>query len=152
MKTDKVSFGTRPRISEINAMSGLPKYKLALTDGILSAFEKLSQNGVDDVLELAISPKFDAKRRTTDVLKLSYLKDKAVQSSVVLSPRRLQNLSPSRISKLIISAYNEMKSSKSKVISTATNAYGTPSKTPEKLASQIQVLLKKFGSDDAVWS
>lgn len=46
MKTDKISFGTKPQIGDIAASCALSKYKKVLTDGLFDAFEKLSKKNI----------------------------------------------------------------------------------------------------------
>ena len=117
MKSDKVSFGTRPEVGYYRAINGLPKYSKKLTLGLLDAFEKLSANGVEDHLFMGMSPKHGAKNLTTDVIELCYYtKPNSYQSITAFSPKTLAKRSVREISEFIISTYEELKKSNKKVV------------------------------------
>lgn len=114
MKTDKISFGTKPQIGCISVENGLTKYKKKLSYGILDAFTKLSANGVDDMLVINVKRDTKAKRPTTDILELAYFTDKDFKSSTILSPKGLQKLNAKAISKKIQTIYKYLTRSNQK--------------------------------------
>lgn len=176
MKTDKISFGTKPYIGDYMAEVGLPKYKKALTEGILDAFEKLAKNGVNDVLSLHLGVNGKQKdlgrvrvylnndkshniigipeKFYNDVLQLSYMPEGATeyQSSTTLNPKIWGNFPKKFISKLIINTYKKLtKSNKNNEIATGI-PYQKPGKklyTSEAHQQKINELVDKFGSDDS---
>lgn len=155
MKTDKVSFGTTPLIGDIAARNGLRKYNVKLTDGIIDAFEKLSQNNVDDKLIINIGRKVGAKKDTTDALEISlWLKRENspyadLKSSIVFSPKTLQRFSKKSISELILNTYKKLTQSTRKANA---NVYSYPLKSLNKISksheAKIEDLTNKFGFDD----
>lgn len=155
MKTDKISFGTKPLIGDIAAHKGLRKYNARLTDGILDAFEKLSQNNVDDLLVINLGHKIGAKKDTTDALEISLwqkLKNSpcmTFKSYMVFSPRTLQKFSKKHISELILNTHKKLTK---KNIETNAGVFGYPSTSSNKISaaheSKIETLTTKFGFDD----
>lgn len=155
MKTDKVSFGTKPLIGDMSAHNGLRKYNVKLTDGIIDAFEKLSKNNVDDKLILKIGQKTGAKKDTTDAIEI-YLwvkgdngNDFHPKSSIVFSPKTLQKFSRKSISELILNTYKKLTLSTRKANA---NVYSYPLKSLNKISksheAKIEDLTDKFGFDD----
>jgi hypothetical protein len=119
MKTDKVSFGTRPLIGDIVATKGLPKYKQKLTEGIFDAFEKLSKNGIDDQFSINIGPKRGAKK-----------------------------LSRKDISKFIIDSYEKLTKSNKQTTTTCGYPKPAKTKVSKSHSEKIEKLLNLFGFDD----
>lgn len=143
MKTDKISFGTSPSIADLRATNGLPKYKKCLTEGILDAFQKLSQNGIGDKLYVSIGPITNKQKRATDVLVITYNS----QSSVILNPKTLEKFSKNRISKLIMETYEKLKVSHKNPNINPGYPTGTPIVSTAH-QEKIQKLLDWFGLDD----
>lgn len=115
MKTDKISFGTKPSIGYISAQSGLPKYSDRLTQGIYNAFYELSHNGINDQFIINIKPKPKAKNPLTDHIELLYFNSQnTYQSSITLSPRNLARLEINEISKKLVDSYKLLKQSTKK--------------------------------------
>jgi len=114
MKTDNISFGTSPSIGSNMATAGLPKYKMALTEGIYDAFDKLSKNGIDDNVNIHLGVNSKAKSKYTNVIEFCYRpKDKQFdQSSKAFSPKSLEKLSKNQISELFITTYKKLTKSK----------------------------------------
>lgn len=149
MKTDKISFGTNPYIFENGVDKGLPKYRETLTAGILDAFEKLSNNSIDDKLYLNIMPKFGAKKPTTDVIEISYhpIMSQACQSSILMSPKSLEKKSKKHISKLLTNIYEELKKSNKQTKTSGGDISGTPKKISKKHLKLLDKLNPYLYSD-----
>lgn len=149
MKTDKISFGTTPYIFETGANKGLPKYREALTAGILDSFEKLSHNNIDDKLYLNIMPKFGAKKPTTDVIEISYhpIMSETCQSSIVISPKSLEKKSEKYISKLLINLYEKLKKSNKQTNASGGDIMGTPKKISKKHLNLLDKLNPYLAND-----
>jgi len=157
MKTDKISFGTKPLIGDFSARVGLPKYKKTLTDGIFDAFQQLTKNNVDDELALSFGIKPVSKSTYCDVLDLSYFKkedgDKTgmfFKSSIGFSLASLENLSRKNITKLILQSYELLTQSKAKsgVIS-AIPIQKSEIKISQAHKDSIDKLLNEFSYDDS---
>jgi hypothetical protein len=153
MKTDKISFGTRPYIGWFMADSGLPKYNEKLAGGILNAFETLAKNGVDDEFYIHLGMKDGAKSKYIDVLQLSHKSKGKAESSTALNPDSwVFKLLPEKyISKIILNNYKKLTTStKQKNV-----ASDIPFQNPDSEISiskthqeKITKLIKKFGLDD----
>lgn len=155
MKTDKISFGTNPRIGEMSANIALPKYSNKLTEGIIDAFTKLAKNDINDELIINIGRKRDAIRPTTDVLELSYWAKKPDSgsestfiSSTSFSPKTLSKMTTKSISELILKTYEGLKNSPKKTNLVAYYPQASKTKTTAFQQERINVLLDKFGFDD----
>lgn len=123
MKTDKISFTSTPLTTVSTIYTALPRYRENLTAGILDTFEILAKNGVDDKVSLYIAHKPNAKKCSTDVLRIGYYphNDWNEQSSVFLSPKKLEKLSKEDLSNFFLSTYEKLKKSTKNVMHS--NAY-----------------------------
>lgn len=117
MKTDNISFGTKPSIGYISAQNGLPKYSDRLAQGIYNAFSELSSNGINDQFIINIKPKPKAKNPLTDHIELLYFNPQnTYQSSITLSPRNLAKLQINEISRKLVDSYKLLKQSTQKCL------------------------------------
>lgn len=152
------TFGTRLTIGDIAASNGLRKYKINLTNGILSAFNELSKNGTQDELCFLMGRRAGAKKLNTDIIELSLytnvpnsigrLDGLNLKSSLTLNPKTLQKYSGKQISKIILESYEKLKKSNK-----TTNAIGYYTSKPtkkvsKKHAQKIKELVSKYGFDD----
>lgn len=119
MKTDKISFGTKPSIGVFMADVGLRKYNEKLTEGILDAFEKLSKNGINDELNLHLGVNGTQKQmgqikvsqRSYQKFKRNLLKNKLINPTVDI-PKKFFN----DILQLSYKPEGQIKSQSSKVL------------------------------------
>jgi len=152
MKTDKISFGTKPHIDYIAAKAALPKYQQNLTEGIINAFKNLAKNKNNNNLYLNIGIKQDLKNLETDTLELSYwIKDEkspigiSLQSTINLNPNRLEGLSPRKIKNILLKADEKLKNSNKKTdLITGYQSY-KKKEHPQKHIQRINYLTDKFG-------
>lgn len=153
-KIDSQPFGTKPLIGDIAANNGLRKYRINLTKGIFDAYEQLAANNIGDQLNINIGHKRGAKRYETDVICISrWIKDGTGQlrlnGSVSLSPKTLEKLSKTQVSKLIMKTYEKLKvSTKNCKIGVDNYASRPMKKVSKKHAEIIKELIKKYGFDD----
>lgn len=153
MKTNSInniSFGTKPLIGDNQAYSALPKYSINLTKGILDAFEKLSKNGIDDVLVINIGKNGNAKKASTDILHIHYSKDGKPLSGISFSPKTLSGKSSNKISRIIRESYDILKNSKrqDKLNSGGYSTQPAGLKISKQHKNKINQLVKIFGFDD----
>jgi hypothetical protein len=149
MKIDKISFGTRPQIGELQAKLGLPKYNINLTTGILEAFDKLSLNRINDTINVLIYPRFKNQKITnTDFLQLSYSnrRDKRGFSNI-FNPEKIQKLSKKEVSKFIINGYEQLKNSNKRIENLGHSYFprGTPKIISKQHEAAITELTDKYG-------
>lgn len=154
MKTDKISFGTRPTIGCFTAELGLSKYREGLTSGILDAYEKLSKNKINDSIDIKIGVKKEGKSKYVDSLEIFYYPkyDKNVpQSSEAFNPRELEKLTVEKISELILKTYENLKTSMTQknTLSGMLTQHHPNEKSIKCPLDKIRKLTDIFGTDDA---
>lgn len=153
MKTDKISFGTKPQIGDMSASISLPKYKKVLTDAIYDTFTKWKENGINDEISFCFGPNIKAKKRTTDVLNIDYFtKNDSTgkldyQSSINLSPRTLEKKSKKELIVFFEAIYSQLQKSNKKVQGYGCS-YGMHTKITKAHQENIDKLLSEFGFDD----
>lgn len=156
VNVNNTMFGTRPTIGSIAANNGLRKYKINLTNGLLSAFDELSKNGIQDELCFLMGHRVGAKKLKTDIIELSLyinnsimkLEGITLKSSLTLNPKTLQKYPGKRISKIILESYEKLK--KTNKTTNAINYYTSKptKKVSNKHVQKINELVSKYGFDD----
>lgn len=157
MKTEIIqstSFGTSPFIGDISANVGLRKYNKRLTMGLLDAFDKLAQNGTDDLIRVDVGHKKGARSFRTDAIEvIHFIKDKygefRPKSSLAFSPKTKQKLSVNEISKLIQNIYAKIKESKElSRVGVDNYPFRLEKNISQTHIQKIKDLTKKYGFDD----
>lgn len=154
--SDKATFGTKVFVGTIGATNALPKYNKTLSQGILDAAKKLSENNINNQVVLDFYPNTASKRLKNDVVEISYfekpissLQDEK-KSSLQKSLTSLERMEPDAIIKWIEDACSSLMKSKSK--KTALSGYPKPRdiKITKGHKEKIQTLIDDFGYDDWV--
>lgn len=154
MKTDKVSFGTKPMIGDISGTNGLLKCRESFTTGLSYVFKTLSQNGIDDQLAFNFGIKQGAKKKTTDTLEILYFaKDEnkpteyVYKSSMAFSPKTLEKFSKKKLLALVLDTYEKLKKSTDKSNSGGGYPMGCP-RVSKRHQNKIAALINSYGFDD----
>lgn len=155
MKTDKISFGTKPVIGEISAHTGLTKYKRKITYGIYDAFQQLSKNNADDELYIIIGMSSKDKNLSSDLLELSYWNKvteadakTTIKSSLTLDPKYLEKLSKKVIVKKILDSYELLKGSNKQTDTIVGHPLPGENKPSKAHKEVIEKLKNEFGFGD----
>lgn len=154
MKTDKVSFGTKPMIGYMSGTNGLLKCRESLSTNLFHAFKTLSKNGIDDQLAFNFGIKHGAKKKTTDTLEILYFAkdeqkptDYIYKSSMAFSPKTLEKLSKKKLIALVLDTYEKLKKSTDKSNSGGGYPMGCP-RVSKRHENKIKALIDSFGFDD----
>lgn len=154
MKTDKISFGTRPTIGKQLAKQGISKYGENLAEGITKTFTKLLENGTDDFVDIKLGKRIGIKNKGKDSLVLCYYSEDTYipQSSKAFNPEALAKQTPEKISTIFFKTYEKLKKS-TKIASTTPLSYHSQNeqKVTKPLSTKIEQLIDSFGEDDPHW-
>jgi len=144
-----ISFGSSVRVANLSARAALSRYDIKVVKSLINASEKLSGNGVKDLLVFNFhdGKGFD-KAKKNDTLHMSFWPtEKNCQSSIQKKLSVLEKMTPEKITKFILDTYEKLKISRKK---SAVGSY--PKKPTEKISRQksekINELVDAYGYDD----